>query len=130
MNGPLSWIEAYAKAMSIKHESIDAVIDALIEDLPRGSGIDNGCRVQRADPSAVIITFGYHHMDPNGFYCGWTNYRVTIRATFEGPELRVFGQDRNGMLDYLHEVFGCALLDTRKYTIGYDGSEWILDDVS
>jgi hypothetical protein len=137
MNGPMSWIEAYAKAMSIKHESIGAVIDALCEDLPSGSGIDNGCHLpdhdyegSEHDPACLMIRFGYHHMDQNGFYCGWSDYRCTIRATFNGPELRVFGQDRNGLLDHLHEVFYHKLIRRRVYTIGYDGSDWILDDMS
>ncbi len=130
MADPMSWVEAYAKASTVLHPSIDGVIEALEADLPRGSGIDNGCRVKRSDPSTVVITFGYHHMNGDGYYTDWADYRATIRATFGGPELRVYGQDRNGLIDHLHETFHYALISRRVYVLAYDGAEWVLDDVS
>jgi hypothetical protein len=48
-------------------------------------------------------------MDENGYYDGWTEHRITIRAEFGGISVNVSGRNRNDIKDYLHEVYHHAL---------------------
>lgn len=75
--------------------------------LPSGAGIDSGCTIERRRTGActIVIAFGYHHMDEDGFYTEWTHHRATIRATFGGIDVTVSGQDRNEVKEYLADTF-------------------------
>ncbi len=90
-----------------------ALLDAIESDiLPSGSGIDCGTKIDRehTDGSRVTLTLSYHHMDENGGYDGWSDYRITARPSFEvGISLTITGQDRNGIKEYLAGVFQDAL---------------------
>lgn len=51
-----------------------------------------------------------HHMNPDGYYDGWTEHTVTVTPSFIGRfDLKVSGRDRNGIKDYIAEVFGSVL---------------------
>lgn len=76
--------------------------------LPRGSGIDSGCKIDldRCTAEKIVITFGYHHMDDNGFYDGWTEHTLTVRPSLQhGIDLRISGRDRNSAKEYLYDIF-------------------------
>jgi hypothetical protein len=56
--------------------------------LPSGSGIDSGCKINFTESSSnkIIIEFSYHAsyhaMDENGFYCGWYDFTLTVHPDF------------------------------------------------
>ena len=80
----------------------------LTRELPSGSGIDNGCEIDRdaSNDTRLIITFSFHHMDDNGYYDGWTDYRLTLRPCLRfGIDVKIQGEDRNNIKDYLYETF-------------------------
>jgi hypothetical protein len=86
-------------------------------ELPSGSGIDSGTRVdvERSTPEKLVFLASFHHMNDCGMYDGWTEHRVTVRPSLVyGLDIRVSGRDRNGIKDYLADVFQTAL--TADYT--------------
>lgn len=84
--------------------------------LPSGSGIDCGTKIDEelSRPEKVVLTFSFHHMDENGYYDGWSDYRCEVTPSFSGIDCRIVGRDRNMIKDYLGETFGYAL--SRLYT--------------
>ncbi len=74
---------------------------------PSGAGIDSGTLLvrDRCTAEKLVFTFGFHHMNADGYYCGWTHYTAIVRPTFAGISVCVRGQNRNGILDYLHDCF-------------------------
>lgn len=87
-------------------------LDAIEHMLPSGSGIDCGTKIDR-DKSGferVVLTCSFHHMDDCGGYDGWTDHTITVRPSFLGRfSVNVSGRDRNGIKDYLVEVYDYAL---------------------
>lgn len=81
------------------------------EHLPSGSGIDNGAKLlEDSNPNRLRFSSDFHHMDGNGFYDGWTEHIVTIRPSLEwGIDISISGPNRNGIKDYLSEVWRDAL---------------------
>lgn len=68
-------------------------LDAIERELPSGSGIDDGTKIDRNKTTAtrIVLIAGYHHMNENGMYDGWTSHRITITPTFDGIDVRVTG---------------------------------------
>lgn len=79
--------------------------------LPHGSGFDSGSNVNIGESTArrAVIDTSFHHMDEYGAYDGWTNHRVIVTPEFSGFSVRVTGRDRNGIKDYIADVFNAAL---------------------
>lgn len=90
----------------------DIVRDIGKDYLPRGSGIDSGSYVDQdaSRPDRVVICTEFHHMNDVGMYDGWTSHSVVVTPTFDGIDVRVTGRDRNGIKDYLADVFRDALM--------------------
>jgi len=101
----LDWSERNGKA--------DEYLDYIEKNLlPHGSGIDSGCKIGRGKYSRqrFYIHFGFHHMDENGYYDGWTDYRATIQADLvRGFDLSIHGENRNDIKSYLREMFSHVL---------------------
>jgi hypothetical protein len=77
-------------------------------DLPHGSGIDRGGKIDldRSNDSKIVITFGYHAMDENGYYCGWYDYTAVIKPAFDGITIRIMGSNtKNDAREYLYQLF-------------------------
>lgn len=74
--------------------------------LPHGSGIDSGCRidVEKSGYQKVIIYFSFHHME-DGYYSGWSDYKLICTSDFSGLQLRIVGKDKDYLKDYLYDVF-------------------------
>lgn len=89
-------------------------------ELPSGSGIDSGTAIdiERSSGNKIILTAGFHHMDENGYYDGWTEHEVIVTPAFDGINLKITGRNRNEIKDYLHDVYYWTLLQVR----GEDGS--------
>lgn len=81
--------------------------DALMCDAPSGSGIDCGTTLceDECTPTRLVFACSFHHMNDVGMYSGWTEHVVTITPTFEGVHVAVSGRNRNGIKDYLADVY-------------------------
>ena len=90
-------------------------IDQLVADfLPSGSGVDCGTKIDldRSNGDRLVLTAGYHHMNDGGMYDGWTEHTITVRPSFVGRfNLTIGGRDRNGIKEYLADLFHSALDD-------------------
>lgn len=75
---------------------------------PSGSGFDDGARLDLECSNArrLVFTTAFHHMDAHGSYDGWTEHTVTVHADLAlGFTLTVSGRDRDGIKDYIADVF-------------------------
>lgn len=116
-------VDAYRRCLETGNQYADTHIDRLLkierEYLPHGSGIDSGCNIdlQKSSGEKVVITFGYHFMDENGFYAGWDEYRLTVKASLMfGFDARIVcihrgseDRDRRGTKEYFYQLFDYAL---------------------
>lgn len=70
--------------------SLDS-LDTLADMLPSGSGIDCGTKIdlENSTETCVVLALDYHHMDDNGFYCGWSSHQITITPAFDGTALDI-----------------------------------------
>lgn len=92
-----------------KHEE---TIERLVkEHMPSGSGFDCGTTVDLEASHAERLVFhtSFHHMDEMGGYAGWTEHTVTVTPSFSGFDLRISGQNRNDIKEYIHESFSECL---------------------
>ena len=92
-------------------ERWSSCIDKLQDQLPHGSGLDGKVEfvIDKCNAARVVIFAEFHHMDEHGCYDGWTEHEIIATATHCGPIIRVTGRDRNGIKDYLAELFDYAL---------------------
>lgn len=89
-----------------------ARLDQMEKELPSGSGIDCGTKIDRdrTDAEKIVLHLSFHHMNGDGYYNGWTDHTITARASLiHGLRLTISGRDRNGIKDYLHDVYAAAL---------------------
>ena len=90
-----------------------AAIFALVKEyLPSGSGIDCGTIFLAGDstPEKLVFQVDFHHMDEAGGYAGWTQHKVTVRASLaHGIEISISGPDRNQIKEYLGDLYHAAL---------------------
>lgn len=88
-------------------------LETIVRDfLPSGSGWDNGTTLdrERSTPEKLVFVGAFHHMDEHGSYDGWTDHTVTVRPSLVfGPTVTVSGRNRNGIKDYLAEMFQYAV---------------------
>lgn len=83
-------------------------IEEYIKELPHGSGIDSGIKFDwdKSTLNSLMFTFGFHHMDENGSYDGWTDHQLIITPDLQsGYKIRISGKDRNMIKDYLYDLF-------------------------
>lgn len=96
------------------HEWADkhhANILALVDTLPAGSGFTAPMLdLEKSSAERLVIMVSFHHMNDVGMYDGYTHHRVTVRPSLvHGMSITIGGRDRNGIKDYIHEAFACAL---------------------
>lgn len=84
------------------------LLTKVMDTAPTGSGIDAGIAldVPRSDACNLVFRLEFHHMDEDGCYNGWTNHivRATGNLAF-GLDVKTRGQNRNGIKEYLSELF-------------------------
>ena len=98
------------KLVRLLHKPNEA--DAFVkEHLPRGSGVDCGTTIvwSKTDRSKITFEVSFHHMDEHGGYDGWTEHLVIVTPEFDGINIRVTGRDRNGIKEYLADLYHDAL---------------------
>lgn len=80
-----------------------------LEKLPSGSGIDRGMKLlmNESKPERLVFSVPFHHIDTNGYYSGWTDYKLILKPSFLrfGIDMRITGMDRNYIKDYLYQLF-------------------------
>lgn len=89
-------------------------INDIVETFPRGSGFDNGTKLDpdMCSSAKLVFTTAFHHMNEGGMYDGWTKHSVTVTPDLAmGFHLAVGGRDRNDIKDYIAECFEYALND-------------------
>lgn len=88
-------------------EKWDDYILAECEKLPSGSGIDSGMEMVREEctPKKIVFSFGFHHLNENGYYDGWTHHKLIITPAFGDIDLHITGRDRNQVKAYLYDLF-------------------------
>lgn len=80
--------------------------------LPSGSGFNSGCQIDLDESTAqrIVIRTSFHHMNETGYYSGWTDHRVTITpCLIWGHVLKISGKDKNGIKEYIGDVFANCL---------------------
>lgn len=100
-----------------------SLLDAIEANLlPSGSGFDNGTKIDREATNAkrISLRVEFHHMNDAGFYDGWTSHNVTINPTFSGCEIRISGSNRNGIRDYIGDVFGSLFCESNRIAYTFD----------
>jgi len=100
----------------------------LVELIPSGGGIDRGPRTWddvEISSNAIRFEVGYHHMNENGFYDGWTDHTIVIRPAFDGVEVRVSGRNRGEVKDMLHQTMEHAF--TRHVTWDEQRQHWTME---
>jgi len=105
-------VDAYHRCVKLGNPFAEKHLDTLraIERniLPSGNGIDSGTRIDvaRSTANKLTLTTSFHHMNDGGYYDGWTEHTVTVRPSLaHGLDIRISGRDRNGIKEYLHDVF-------------------------
>lgn len=87
----------------------DRILQLARENLPSGSGLDNGCSisVEQSSDARIVIATSFHHMDgESGGYDGWTEHEIVVKPSLAfGISLRITGRNRNEIKDYLGEMF-------------------------
>lgn len=79
---------------------------------PSGSGFDAGTLFvwDESNPNYLVFRTSFHHMNDDGYYDGWTDHRVTVTPDLAwGFELKITGEDRNDIKNYILECFDEAL---------------------
>lgn len=81
------------------------------ELLPSGSGIDRGTKIEidECEENKLVLSFGYHHMNAGGMYCGWTEHKMIITPSFDGFNSNITGRNQNQVKDYLYDTFNYYL---------------------
>lgn len=98
-----------------------SIVRKVVEEyMPSGVKID----LDKSNSKKLVFHTAFHHMDENGYYDGWTEHTVTVRAAFDGFEITISGKDRNEVKDHLHEVFSVTL-GTPCYGSRYEKNEHI-----
>lgn len=110
VNARATCIERGNKEWKITHE--DEIERLVKEYLPSGGGFDNGTKfdfVHSTDEKLVFDT-SFHHMNEHGSYDGWTEHRVTVRASLAHDiVITISGRNRNDVKDYIFESFDQCL---------------------
>lgn len=106
----LNCLESGNHEWKTRHE--DRIERLVKGEMPSGSGIDQGTTVDlhASTDEKLVFLVPFHHMDEHGFYDGWTEHRVIVTGSlWSGFNLRITGRDKNGIKDYLSEVYHDAL---------------------
>lgn len=84
----------------------------LLRILPSGSGIDMGTKLDldSSSPKKLVLLVDFHHMDENGYYDSWVEYKVIVKPSLQFDfTLKVTGKDKNCIKEYLYELYNHAL---------------------
>jgi hypothetical protein len=83
-------------------------MEKAMESAPSGAGVDTGIRFleDESKENRLVFAFGFHHMNENGIYDGWTEHKAIVTPSLAfGFDVRITGPDRNWIKEYLAETF-------------------------
>jgi len=113
-NGNEEWRQAWQE-----------LLEKCEELLPSGSGFDAGTAIEHASAKKIVLRTSFHHMNESGFYDGWTEHVVTITPNLVTEfELKISGRNRNGVKEYIAEVF----YDVLRQEVVWDGEKLTLPE--
>lgn len=109
--------------LEMKNHVEDVLLDLCKKHLPSGSGFDAGTQLDqdaceiayREFPGRLWFEASFHHMDEYGGYDGWTEHNVVVVPVFGGFDIKVSGINKNGIKEYIAEVFHNALMTDVEY---------------
>jgi len=87
--------------------------------LPHGSGIDSGCTIDREfKENRIVINVPYHLMDENGFYCGWQDFKIICKPSFDGIDMKITSnvKDKYFLKEYLYDLFDNCLNEEIEFS--------------
>ena len=85
-------------------------IEKMLACLPSGSGWDHGTKLAKSTPERLVFYGSFHHMNDAGMYDGWTDHEIIVTPSLTYRyNIRVTGRDRNGIKEYLGDLFSDAL---------------------
>ena len=90
----------------------DSLHQLVKERFPSGSGFDAGTKLHldTATPNRYVFQADFHHMDDNGYYCGWSHHTVVVTPDMQfGFRIRVTGRDMRDIKGYIAEMFDHVL---------------------
>ena len=88
----------------------DRIAD-IMDTAPSGSGIDSGTSLsENSHGERLLFWVDYHCVNDVGMYVSWTNHSVAVTPSLVlDYGLTVGGSDRNGICEYLADVFSAWL---------------------
>ena len=95
-------VKSENKEWEDKHEQ---AIKVLLGNLPHGAGIDSTWHIY-GTPERIALHNSYHCMNDAGYYDGWKDFKVIVKASLAfGLDIRVTGDFGKyaDVKDYLHE---------------------------
>lgn len=93
-------------------------VERILACLPRGSGIDAGTQIVSVSDKQIVLTAGFHHMNEGGYYDGWTEHTIRVRASLMlGMTVSVSGSNRNQIKDYLQELYTRVMEQEFKWVV-------------
>ena len=108
-------------------------LETLVKEwMPRGSGIDCGTKldVEKSTRTKLVFTFDYHHMNEDGYYCGWSSHKLIVTPTFDDFDLKIIGQhpskqkhQTDWFHDYLYDTYRHALQSRFEYSVDNESKE-------
>lgn len=63
---------------------------------------------QTITQAIAAMTTAHQNCD-SGMYDGWTEHKVTVTPSFSGFDITVSGRNRNGIKEYIADMFYTAL---------------------
>lgn len=87
-------------------DKAEEIADKLVSMLPNGSGFCNVKIDEDSNCSKVVIHYDYHFCEDRLTL----PYRVVCRPKFGYVDIQIKGRDRDGVKEYMTEVFISALL--------------------
>lgn len=103
---------ALGHAANGNEDAIDEIDKLTLDFMPSGSGINAGIKFS-VDLSTynkrLVWVFGYHHMNEDGYYDGWTDHKLVVKPAFGGFSFHISGRNRNQVKDHLYDIMYDAL---------------------
>ena len=91
---------------------VEKAEDLVKEHFPSGSGFDSGTSIvwDKCKHNKIVLRADFHHMDDNGYYCGWSEHEVIIVPSFSfGFDLRVTGRNKRNIKEYIEDTMHYVL---------------------
>jgi hypothetical protein len=108
-----AWEYCQNNGLGLVIPSHEKELNQVVKTAPSGSGIDNGTNFSfdESEENKLVFTFDYHHMNDDGYYIGWSSYKVVVTPSLAfGFELDITNSENEAIIDeadfdYFHEVY-------------------------